>query len=252
MKQLLLVRTSIFGAALLAALLTCCKKEETTGTITGSIAPSDAVSSVVATDGKGHRYAATPESNGNFKLTNVEPGTYQVRCTTRSSYYLPYGGVTPAARPATVGAGQTASLGTIQVWPGSGAEGGTGTCLLNGNAYTPIRVQGSGGNAGTELSVVFVRDPLDRLSLHLSQCTGRGTYALNAVSTGVLSLGGSSCGPMELSTRNGGSGTVTITAYDTGTRLCAGTFSFTAYPALTNCGVTSAVVTAGTFAEVPF
>ena len=146
-------------------------------------------------------------------------------------------------------ANDTANLGETIAWPGSGATGGTGSCRLDGNAYSPSELRGS-LTAGL-LSVSLVNLYSSSVSIVLDGVTGPGTFALGS---------GANEGDYYVNTPNwlwstahGGSGTATITRFDASARLVSGTFSFTANARPGHSGSTTpVVVTNGTFTDVPF
>lgn len=102
-----------FGVSALTAATSCSKKEDaapTTGSITGTVTPSTAVTLVTATDASNQATSATPnDDSGAFSIANLKAGTYTVTFATAPGY------LSVRDRSVSVAAGQTNSLGAIQV-----------------------------------------------------------------------------------------------------------------------------------------
>jgi hypothetical protein len=247
-------RTAAVGLALLPLLSACKKDDKATvdailnkGFINGELSPAAVVTAITAANNAGHSATATPDANGYFLLRNLTPGAYNVRFTAAPGY------VTPAPRPTTVEAKDTTRLGLISVYPGTGATGGTASCLLDADPFVATRVEGA--LVAGLLQVTLFRAPMtqDLIRLKLENVTAPGTYPLlpGAISEGfyrqeIPNYAWSTRGP-------GNSGTVTLTKYDPTARLVSGTFTFTAHIvpgfSVPNPEIS---VTNGTFSDVPF
>lgn len=239
----------------LLPLLAACKKDDkdsvaailSKGFINGELYPADAVTAITAADDAGHATTTTPDTHGYFLLRDLPAGAYHVRFTAAPGY------VTPAPRAATVVAKDTARLGLVSVFPGTGATGGSASCLLDGDVFVPTRVEGA--LVAGVLQVTLFRAPTtpDLIRLKLENVTAPGTYPLlpGAISEGfyrqeIPNFAWSTRGP-------GNSGTVTLTKYDPAARLVSGTFSFTAH-SVPGISVPNPEIniTNGTFTDVPF
>ena len=111
---------ALLSLPLLTATVSCSKKEDatpapaapTTGGLTGTVSPADALTAVTATDGGGLTFVARPAAGtGVFSLADLTPGSYTLSFTPASGYDV------PARRTVTVVAGQIAQAGVVAVAP---------------------------------------------------------------------------------------------------------------------------------------
>lgn len=249
---------------LLPFVVACAKKESdqpapapapTTGSITGSVSPADALKSVTASMAGGLTFVGIPTATGTFAFDKLAPGSYTLSFEPNLGYLV------PASRTIVVVAGSAAAAGVVTVASDGSIRSGTAGWTASGQTYTTTQVTGGvqvTGLAGNALSLVAIARSstgvTDAVNLFVGGFTlAPGTYNLigspytSAAYTRTNNLGqasgysfqGGSAGP-------GASGTVTIGSYSAATGTLAGTFAFSAPPANGTTGG-NLVVTSGTF-----
>jgi hypothetical protein len=201
----------------------------TTGLISGTVSPVDALMSVTATSAGGLTFVARPvATTGVFTLPDLAPGTYTLSFEPAAGY------ATPAARTASVTASQTTSAGTILVSTDGSIRSGSMSWSVNGVTYSTTNVTGGIrqlGGAGPSLvyeASASAGSDTALLSVVLGNFGGfsPGTYVLGSPYQSLsyrLLRGGV---VVEEYNYGGATGTFTTTAYNATTGVATGTFGY--------------------------
>jgi hypothetical protein len=202
----------------------------TTGSITGTITPTDGVISVVAKPTVvGQSSSVSVDPIGNFEIDNLSPGSYSV------TVYPGPGFLMPNSINTTVIAGQPSNVGTI-VMP-LDPTGGVVSYTIDGTSYnitsndfiscgyTKPTFGLSAQTANLKLSDGFI------VSFILGDVNGPGTYSITGANSSARIGQYSGTNIYFWSTLRGGAiGTVTLSTLNTTTHRTAGTFTLTLVP----------------------
>lgn len=213
------------------------KKEDpqpTTGGLAGTVSPAGAISRVTATDAGGLTFLATPDaSTGAFTIADLKPGSYTLSFTPATGYSK------PLDRIITIVAGQQAAAGTVAVESDGSIRTGTVGWSADGVPYSTTTVQGgytpsqfAGANTLTLLATTSSGTTQSNVDIRIDYLTSLApaTYQLRRTRSpgGVSEAFYSSTAAGASGLYVVSTGSLTITAYDTSTRVLTGTFAFDA------------------------
>lgn len=221
---------------LIISFISCIQENSTpttppaSGTVSGSVSPSTAVTSVsLDTVTGGQKYLETPNPDGTFKFSSVLPGQYKLRVMPITIYNM------PTQVSVSVTLGNTTTIPVINLSYNTAAQTGIVNFGLDGTPYTiyynelfltysSFIFNLTGGTPSIPSYYYF--------DLKLNSISVAGTYNISNspsyISIFYYTSPGNNAG--YWSTNNGGAGTVNITTLNTTTRTASGTFSGTLVP----------------------
>jgi hypothetical protein len=225
-------------------------KTEPTGAIKATVSPAGSATNMRVTQGS-TTLEITPDGSGIFQANNLTASDYSVSFTPTIGFQ------SPAARTATVTAGNTTDLGTVYLTQPGGQFLGTMSASVNNipwNAAVPVAtIQNgtltiTGSTANTSGGTISG----EAIFLTIPNATGLGTFngPVNAIASftqGSISGGAQSSWSSVIPVS---SCFITITKFDQVNQKISGTFSFSANPVPNTSATGTKVVNNGTFTDL--
>lgn len=233
-----------------------------TANVTGKVSPADAAVVVYLKGQLGHYYAEPDRSTGIFNFTDLPEGSHELELMATQGY------IAPAKRSIAITNGQLTDLGTItfaanqRISEFSFKLGGTNltfdTYVNNGPlrphvsaTYTASNLNINGSLiTGNYTQITGIRTK--KLTIKLDGVNGPGAYTCKGTESSEMLYTDKSTSAMSYvtdlsSSRDNGSATVIITAFDPVARTISGTFTGTLKSKPISGKTTSQELTAGVF-----